>query len=249
MLSAQRKDHLLELLAADGRVVAKAVAADLGVSEDSIRRDLRELAEAGSCIRVYGGALPVPAADAPVAQRLSVASDSKERVARAAVARIRPASTIILDAGTTTLAMARRLPHGADLTVITPSPAVALAAMEHSAARVLMVGGELSRHSGVVGGALAQEAIARLAADLFFLGVTGVDPEQGLTTGELDDAVTKRAFAARSAEVLVLASAEKIGAVSRFPVLALDEVSGVIVDPGDQNPLVNALQGVGRGGR
>ncbi|WP_435746700.1 DeoR/GlpR family DNA-binding transcription regulator [Microbacterium sp. PMB16] len=241
MLGVQRKEHLLGLLAAEGRVVAKAVAADLGVSEDSIRRDLRELAEAGACIRVYGGALPVPAADVPVAQRLSVASDSKERVARAAVARIRRASTIILDAGTTTLAMARMLPHGADLTVITPSPAVALAALEHSAARVLMVGGELSRHSGVAGGALAQEVIARLAADVFFLGVTGVDPVHGLTTGELDDAVTKRALAARSAEVLVLASAEKVGAVSRFPVLALDEVSGVIVDPRDENPLAREV--------
>lgn len=231
MLGAQRKEHLLELLSSEGRIVAKTVAADLGVSEDSIRRDLRELADGGLCIRVYGGALPVPAADAPLAQRLSVASDSKERVARAAVDLIRPDSTIILDAGTTTLAMARMLPHGADLTVITPSPAVALAAMEHSTARVLMVGGELSRHSAVVGGGLALEAIARLAADTFFLGVTGVDPVHGLTTGELDDAVTKRALAARSADVFVLASAEKIGAVSRFPVLGIDEVSRVIVDP------------------
>lgn len=231
MLGVQRKEHLLGLLAAEGRIVAKAVAADLGVSEDSIRRDLRELADAGLCIRVYGGALPVPAADAPVAQRLGVASESKERVARAAVALIRPSSTIILDAGTTTLAMARMLPHDAGLTVITPSPAVALTAMEHSAARVLMVGGELSRHSAVAGGALAQEAISRLSADVFFLGVTGIDPVHGLTTGELDDAVTKRALAARSAEVLVLGSAEKIGAVSRFPVLGIDEVSGVIVDP------------------
>ncbi|WP_223622120.1 DeoR/GlpR family DNA-binding transcription regulator [Microbacterium sp. EST19A] len=231
MLSVQRKDHLRGILSAEGRVVAKAVAAELGVSEDSIRRDLRELAEAGLCIRVYGGALPVPAADAPVEQRLSVATESKERVARAAVSMIHPGSTIILDAGTTTLAMARMLPHGADLTVITPSPAVALTTLEHSSARVLMIGGELSRHSSVSGGALAQEAIARLAADVFFLGATGVDPVHGLTTGDLDDAVTKRALAARSADVFVLASAEKVGAVSRFPVLGLDEISGVIFDP------------------
>jgi DeoR/GlpR family transcriptional regulator of sugar metabolism len=248
MLGVQRKEFLLDLLASDGRVVAKTVAAELGVSEDSIRRDLRELADAGKCIRVYGGALPVPAADAPIAARLGIASESKERVARAAVALIRPGSTIILDAGTTTLAMARMLPHGGDLTVITPSPAVALTALEHSSARVLMVGGELSRHSAVSGGALAQEAIARLAADVFFLGVTGIDRVHGLTTGELDDAVTKRALAARSAEVLVLASEEKIGAVSRYPVLGLEEVSGVVVDPQDDHAGVAAawIPGVGR---
>lgn len=242
MLGAQRKQHLLGLLAAQGRIVAKEAAADLGVSEDSIRRDLRELADAGACVRVYGGAVPVPPADAPLPRRLLIASDSKERVARAAVGLIRPASTIILDAGTTTLAMARMLPHGADLTVVTPSPAVALAAMDHSQARVLMVGGELSRHSGVAGGALAQEAIARLAADALFLGATGIHPDHGLTTGELDDAVTKRALAARSADVFVLASAEKIGAVSRFPVLGLDEVAGIVVDPEDQNPVIERLR-------
>lgn len=240
MLGAQRKEHLLALLASDGRVVAKSVAADLGISEDSIRRDLRELADEGRCIRVYGGALPIPAADAPVADRLSVATDSKHRVARAATALIRPASTVVLDAGTTTLAMARMLPD--DVTVLTPSPAVALAAMESSRARVIMIGGELSRHSAVVGGALAQESIARLAADAFFLGATGIHPEHGLTTGELDDAVTKRALAARSADTYVLGSAEKIGAVSRFPVLALDETSGVVTDPEDANPLIAQLR-------
>ncbi|MBO9625488.1 MAG: DeoR/GlpR transcriptional regulator [Microbacterium sp.] len=238
MLGAQRKDHLLGLLAREGRVVAKDVAATLEVSEDSIRRDLRELADAGLCIRVYGGALPVPAADAPEATRRGIAADSKERVARAAIELVRPGSTIVLDAGTTTLAMARMLPHGADLTVITPSPAVALAALEGSRARVLLIGGELSRHSAVAGGGLALEAIAHLAADLFFLGVTGIDPDHGLTTGELDDAVTKRALAARSAETVVLASAEKVGAASRFPVLDLADVAGVVFDPEDENPLV-----------
>ncbi|MFY9714598.1 MAG: DeoR/GlpR family DNA-binding transcription regulator, partial [Microbacterium sp.] len=130
MLSVQRKEHLIGLLAREGRIVAKDAADELGVSEDSIRRDLRELAADGACIRVYGGAVPV--AERPVRQRQDIATASKERVARAAVAHIRPASTIILDAGTTTLAMARMLPLRSALTVITPSPAVALAVAEHS---------------------------------------------------------------------------------------------------------------------
>ena len=231
MLSAQRRTHLLDLLEREGRIVAKEAAASMGVSEDSIRRDLRDLADAGQCIRVYGGALPVPAADRPFAERLSLETDSKERVARVAAARIRPGSTIIIDAGTTALALARLLPDDPTLTVITPSPAVALAVAEHSPARVIMIGGELGRHSMVANGALAAEAIRRLSADACFLGVTGVHPEHGLTTGEPDDAATKRALAERSTEVYVLASEEKVGAVSRYPVLDLDEVTEVIVDP------------------
>lgn len=241
MLGAQRKDHLREILRRDGRVVAKDVAADLGVSEDSIRRDLRELADAGEMVRVYGGALPIPPADRPVAQRAALATESKERVARRAVEVISPGATIVLDAGTTTLAMARMLPHGAELTVITPSPAIALAAAEHSDARIVIIGGELARFSMVTSGPLAMEAMQHLAADLFFVGATGIDPERGLTTGNLDDAATKRAIAARSTQTYVLGSEEKIGATSRYPVLDLDAVAGVVVDPLDPNPVIEEL--------
>lgn len=243
MLSAQRKAHLREILERDGRVVAKDVASALGVSEDSIRRDLRELADAGELVRVYGGALPVAPADRPLDARASLATASKARVARRAVDLIVPGSTVILDAGTTTLAMASLLPQRADLTVITPSPAVAIAVAERSDARVVMIGGELSRHSMVAGGSLAMEAVQHLAADVFFLGVTGIDPQAGLTTGELDDAVTKRALAARSARVLVLGSEEKIGVASRFPVIDLDAVHGIIADPLDRNPALADLPG------
>ncbi|WP_372467700.1 DeoR/GlpR family DNA-binding transcription regulator [Microbacterium maritypicum] len=242
MLAAQRKDHLLALLERDGRVVAKAVADELGVSEDAIRRDLRELADEGRLLRVYGGALPIPAPEPPVRERAALATESKERVARAAVATVRPGSTIVLDAGTTTLAMARLLPSGIGITVITPSPAIALAVAEHSDARVIMIGGELSRHSLVTGGGLAMEAIQRLAADTFFLGATGIDPERGLTTGELDDAVTKRALASRCTETVVLASEEKIGAAARYPVLALDAVTAIVTDPADTNPLIAEVE-------
>jgi DeoR/GlpR family transcriptional regulator of sugar metabolism len=231
MLTAQRKDHLLALLDNDGRVVAKDVAAELGISEDSVRRDLRELAAAGLCQRVYGGALRSSPAARPYEERLDLATESKERVARAAIRLIRPGSTIILDAGTTTLAMARMLPAELEVTVITPSPLVAVALAEHPLAEVFLIGGRLSRHSMVTGGALALEAIRHLRADQFFMGVTGVHPEAGLTTGDLDDAATKRALAAQASETYVLASREKIGVASAFPVIERERVAGVIVDP------------------
>ena len=105
----QRKTHLLALLERDGRVVAKEVAVELAMSEDSIRRDLRELADAGLARRVYGGALPVEASEPPFADRTGVEPVSKARVARAALALVEPGMTIALDAGTTSLALARIL--------------------------------------------------------------------------------------------------------------------------------------------
>lgn len=240
MLAGERRQYLLDILEREGRVVAKTVATQLGVSEDSIRRDLRDMAADGACVRVYGGALPTPPADLPVEERHGLATDSKDRVAREAVRRIRPASTIILDAGTTTLAMAGMLPSA--LTVFTPSPEVAMAVARNSDARIVMIGGELMRHSMVAGGALALEAVSHIGADALFMGATGVHPEHGLTTGDLDDAVTKRALAQRSTDVYVLASEEKIGAVSRFPIIGFNEVTEIVVDPHDSSPMIKTLQ-------
>ena len=133
MLAAERRDVLLARLRDDGKVVGKEVARDLGISEDSVRRDLRELAALGLCQRVYGGALPASPAVADYAARTALGRTSKERVARRAVAAIPPGSTVIFDGGTTTLAMTVALPRDLPVTVVTHSPTVAAAAPEVTA--------------------------------------------------------------------------------------------------------------------
>jgi biotin operon repressor len=104
MLAAARKDLLLDRLRRDGRIVAE-IAAELGLSEDSIRRDLRDLDAAGLAVRVYGGALPASPAVVDYAARTAVAPDSKRRVAAVAASLIEPGATVILDGGTTSLAL------------------------------------------------------------------------------------------------------------------------------------------------
>jgi DeoR/GlpR family transcriptional regulator of sugar metabolism len=245
MLAAQRKDFLLARLDRDRRVVAKDVAAELGVSEDSVRRDLRELAAAGLCQRVYGGALPASPAVADYGTRREVEVDSKQRVAAAAAALIRPGSTVILDGGTTALAVTRALPAGLEATVVTHSPTVVAALAERPSIEVYILGGRLFRHSMVACGAAAVEAAQVVHADLFLLGVTGVHPDAGLTTGDADEAAMKRALAERAADTYVLASTEKIGAASRFAVLPLSAVAGVITDASSQDETVRRLSAEG----
>ncbi|MFT4297375.1 MAG: DeoR/GlpR family DNA-binding transcription regulator [Micropruina sp.] len=244
MLAAARKELLLERLRRDGRIVAKEIAAELGLSEDSIRRDLRELDVAGLAVRVYGGALPASPAVADYAARTTVAPDSKRRVAAAAVALIEPGATVILDGGTTTLAMVGALPRSFRGTVITHSPTVAAALLNHEA-EVFLIGGQLFKHSAVACGAAAVEAANKISADLFFLGVTGVHPTAGLTTGDADEAAMKRALASRAAETYVLASDEKIGTASRYSVLPLDAVTGVITEIADSDPIAAELTAAG----
>ncbi|TWP53868.1 DeoR/GlpR transcriptional regulator [Lentzea tibetensis] len=241
MLAAQRRDLLLERLRTDGRVIAKDLAAELDLSEDSIRRDLRDLAAAGLCQRVYGGALPVSPAIVDYGARRDVEVSGKQRVAAVAAELVAPGSTAIIDGGTTALAVVRALPLDLRATVVTHSPTVASALADHQAVDVYLIGGRLFKHSMVSCGAAAVEAARGLHADVFLLGVTGVHPEAGLTTGDADEAAMKRALARQAADTYVLASSEKIGAASRFSVLPLTEVAGVITDASADNPTVREL--------
>jgi DeoR/GlpR family transcriptional regulator of sugar metabolism len=242
MLAAQRRDLLLDRLRRDGRIVARDLAAELGLSEDSIRRDLRELAAAGLCQRVYGGALPVSSAIADYTARQGVAVSGKQRVAVAAAGLVQPGGTVILDGGTTALAVVRALHLDLRATVVTHSPTVASALVDHRNVEVYLIGGRLFKHSMVACGAAAVEAARGIHADLFLLGVTGVHPEAGLTTGDADEAAMKRALARQAADTYVLAGSEKIGAASRFAVLPLTEIAGVITDAGADNPTIRALE-------
>ena len=242
MLAAQRREYLLETLRRDGKIIAKDVAADLGLSEDSVRRDLRELAAEGLCQRVYGGALPVSPAMADYAGRAAVSVPGKQQVAAAAASLVRPGSTVIFDGGTTALALARSLPSHLACTVITHSPTVAAALVEHPSAEVFILGGKLFKHSAVACGAAAVEAARQVTAEMFFMGVTGVHPDAGLTTGDADEAAMKRTLAGRAAETYVLASSEKIGAASPYQVIPLGRVSAIITDAPAEAAIVQELR-------
>jgi DeoR/GlpR family transcriptional regulator of sugar metabolism len=241
----ERRDLLLERLRRDGRVIAKDVAAELGLSEDSVRRDLREMAAAGLCQRVYGGAVPASPAVADYATRQGVAVASKARVAAAAAALVQQGDTVILDGGTTALAVAHALPRDLGATIVTHSPTVAAALVDHPTVEVYVLGGRLFKHSAVTSGAAAVEAAEAVHADLFLLGVTGVHPDSGLTTGDADEAAMKRALSRRAADTYVLASTEKMGAASRFSVLPLTTVAGVVTDAPAEDEVVARLVRMG----
>lgn len=230
MLSSQRKQQILALLAAENQVMSSELSVHFGVSEDSIRRDLRELAAEGLLQRVHGGALPVSAAIAPFEKRKNVQINSKQRIARTAVQLIQPGQVVIIDGGTTTAEMVQLLPRDLVFTAVTHSPSIAIALVDFPLVDVIMLGGQLYRHSLVSVGSAALEAMARINADLFFMGVTGVHITAGLTTGNYEEAGIKRALAARAAETVVMVSKEKLNSASAFMIGELELASAFIFD-------------------
>ncbi len=242
MLTTQRKKLLLARLAAEGQLVAKDLAAELGTSEDTIRRDLRELAAEGKLQRVHGGALPASAALGDLRVREELSTADKRALGRHGASLVEPGQVVILDGGTTAIQVARHLPHDLRATIVTHSPNVAIEAAACPGVEILMLGGRLFRHSMVAVGAAVLDAAARLRADLYFMGVTGVHPEAGLSTGDAEEAAVKRALHERAAETIVLASAEKLMAASPFVVAALTDVAQVVVARATPERVARALR-------
>ena len=232
MLTAQRKQLILGRLATHGQIVAGELALELGTSEDTIRRDLRALAQQGKLQRVHGGALPASAATGDLRVRQQVSTDEKQALGRFGAQLIKPGQVVMLDGGTTAIQVARHLPPDLRATVITHSPNVAVELAAHRHVDIIVLGGRLFRHSMVNVGASVIEAASRFRADLFFLGVTGVHPEAGLSTGDAEEADVKRALHARAAETVVLASSEKLLSASAFVIAPMKALSLLVV-PGD----------------
>jgi DeoR/GlpR family transcriptional regulator of sugar metabolism len=230
MLTSERKRHILEILSREGRVVAKAVSQELALSEDTIRRDLRELAAEGLLQRVHGGALPASPGVADFTARQAIAPDGKQAIGRAAAAMIEDGAVVILDGGTTAIEVARHLRPGLNATIVTHSPSTAMALMPHDGVEVVIIGGRLFRHSIVTVGAIAAEQIQRIRADLYFLGVTGIHAEAGLTTGDIEEAAIKRQLMGQAAETIALASREKLGAASPFLVAPITALAGMVTE-------------------
>lgn len=230
LLLQQRQRLIQDRLRASGRVLAVDLAQEFNVSEDTIRRDLRELAAAGLCERVYGGALPVSPGSTTLAQRVGEAPERKAALAVAALAFIKPGMTVFFDAGSTNLAIAEALPNDLELTAVTNTPLIAAALMDKPGVDLIVIGGKIDRRVGAAVGAKAQRDIETLRPDLCILGACGADIEAGLTVFEYEDAEFKRLVALSSASVLAAITNDKFGTSAPHRVIAASRCSALVVE-------------------
>jgi DeoR/GlpR family transcriptional regulator of sugar metabolism len=230
MLTAERRHAILSRVERDGRVVASELVASLGVSEDTVRRDLQNLAEQGLLQRVHGGALASAPATISFTQRLEVSHEEKAALAEAALPLLAGARVIVLDGGTTNLELARRLPLLFDGTVVTNSPPVASVLANHPKAAVILAGGRLLKDAQVAVGAAAVEAFHTVRADICVLGICSLHPDVGVTTPDDEEASVKRAMVASAGEVIALATADKLRTASPWVVAQLADIDHLVTD-------------------
>jgi DeoR/GlpR family transcriptional regulator of sugar metabolism len=227
MLTEDRRRIILDRVLREGRVLSGDLAEQFGTSEDTVRRDLRDLAAQGLVLRVHGGALPLSPTHRPLHERAGLARDEKARLGRAVAGVIRPGMVVVLDGGTTVAAVVAALSPAMPLTIVTHSPAIAMAA-GGLAARVVLIGGTLFPLSMVAVGAETVTGLARIRADLAILGATGLHPEAGITTGDVEEAAVKRQIVASAAEVILPLTRDKIGRASAFAVGPADLATTVV---------------------
>lgn len=240
----RRRDIILERLAADQPVMANQLAEEFGVSEDAIRRDLRDLAEAGKCRRVYGGALPLNDTP-PFIDRVDRDFPAKRSLARAATALIAPDQTVYIDAGTTHLLLAESLVRGRAVSVVTNSVAVAAAIYRRPEVKLFLIGGHVDPNLDGALGATATDQVAHYRPALTFIGACAADPSAGISALDDREAELKRAAAAVGQRLVALVTNDKLGRVAPHHIASCAALDTLIVEHDAPDALCAGFQSAG----
>ena len=232
LLIEERRRRICELLRAEGRVTVDALAARFGTSQVTIRADLSMLESAGALTRTHGGALNVPDTDQPLDVKQLQHRAEKLRIAEAAARLIRDGETIVLDSGTTTAEIARRIRtlELSSVNVITNALNIAALLIDLPSVRLIMPGGILRRESNSLSGHMAEAALANLQADRLYLGADGVDPQIGVMTPHLLEAQLNAKMIHISRQVVVVADSSKFMRRNISMIARVEQIHMLITD-------------------
>lgn len=230
-LPSLRKQKILLMLERDGKVTASELVEHFAVSQDTIRRDLGELATAGLLQRVHGGALPRPKdTGKDFLTRIGETSDAKRQLAQLAASRVRDGQIVLFDSGTTTLHIAQSLPSGIRLTAVTHSPMIAIALAEHPNVTVILAGGQLNPATMAASGHEALRLIQGVQADVLFTGVCALHPQVGISSLHFEEVAVKQAMLDSASHVIAVTLADKLDAVEPFVVAPCSRIHTLITE-------------------
>jgi DeoR family transcriptional regulator, fructose operon transcriptional repressor len=224
-----------------------ALADDLGVTTETIRRDLTVLERAGVLRRVHGGAIPIERLgfEPGLAARDAVMTAEKERIAKAALAALPQEGAVIIDAGTTTGRLAAVLPTDRELTVVVNAPPLAVALASRPNLTVIMLGGRVRGRTLATVDDLALRPLEHLFVDVAFMATNGCTPEHGLTTPDPAEAAVKRAMVGAARRAVLLADHTKFSQDYMARFAELSDIDVIYSDTGLDRGLAAELEAAG----
>ncbi|MBP2302172.1 DeoR/GlpR family DNA-binding transcription regulator [Azospirillum picis] len=244
-LPQQRQKLILDRLAQEGQVLAARLAEEFQTSEDTIRRDLRDLAAAGLCKRVYGGAIRLSPASTSARVRHEAMTSRTHRLGRRLAGLIVPGQFVFMDAGTTVLAAATALPDGLAITVATHDPRIATALLGREGIDLILLGGRVDPLSGAALGLHALRTAMEMRPDLLLLGTCALNAAVGIGCFGVDDAEMKRTLVRSAGAVATAVANEKLGTAAPYLVAASDALSDLVVEADAPRAALAGLQALG----
>ncbi len=240
MLKEERQSYILRQINLHNRVLSADLSEKLSVSEDTIRRDLHELAEKGNVTKVYGGALS-KSYQFPFHENVVYAKEAKKTIGIKATKLIKPGMTVLVGGGTTMQEFAKVFPKGLQCTLFTISPLVALEMAERSDSQVILIGGELAKNSNVTIGSQVINQLSEIRVDLCLLGTNSLSSQEGVTDSDWEVVQIKKAMINCSEKTAILSIAEKLNSVQKMRVCSLSSIHHLITDLDPEDKVLSAF--------
>jgi DeoR/GlpR family transcriptional regulator of sugar metabolism len=245
MLKRERQAYILHQLNLHNKVLSSSLCTEVRVSEDTIRRDLLELAEEGKIIKVHGGALSHSFSQFHFPSANFYSQSGKNIIAQKAVSLIKDGMCVLTGGGTTIIEMARCLPLNLKATFITGSIPVVVEYLNHPNIEVIIIGDKISKNSKITVGQDSINHIKQLKPDLCFLGINALDIEHGITDNDWDVVQVKKAMIESSQKTICLTIAEKINTFQPLRVCGLDKIDLLITELDADDELLDPYKNAG----
>jgi DeoR/GlpR family transcriptional regulator of sugar metabolism len=230
MLREERLQIILKMLDTDQRVSSVQLAEILNVSDDTIRRDLNELAENGLLKKVHGGAIPKSPSPYKLTERINILHEEKIILAQKAQQFFKDGQVIILDNGSTNMEVARLMSPDLKATVFTTSIPIAQILCEHPNIELFMLGGKVFKDAQNTYGTEVIELLSKIRADIFLVGVCGMHHQIGVTMPDWGESVVKRKMVEISAKTIALVTADKINTAENYVVCSYQQIDVMLTD-------------------
>lgn len=244
MLKKERQAYILRQTNLHNKVLVSDLAAELEVSEDTIRRDLIELDEESKIIKVHGGALS-KSFQQTLQPRQVYEPEKKRIIAEKTIQLLKNDMFILTTGGTTIIEFAKHIPQELKATFITPSLPAAFEYTLHPNIEVIMIGDKVSKNSQITVGAEAIKKIGEIRADLCIMGINALDEEHGITDNDWEVSLVKKAMIESSKELAVITIAEKLNSAQKVVVCAPEKINYLITEKDPSNSMFENYKKLG----
>ena len=244
MLKEERHNFIIRQINLHNKVLTSDLADQLRVSEDTVRRDLLELADMGRLIKVHRGAL-AKSYHFPLNEDGIYVLNEKKAVAGKAAKLVTDGMSVLTGGGTTIIEMVKNIPLNVKATLFTISPLVALELAHHHNLTVILIGGQFSKNAQVTIGSQVTNYLSEIKVDLCFLGANGLSAERGITDSDIEAVHVKKSMIKTAGKLIILTISEKLNSDQRVNVCATNQIHTLITE---LNPLSEELTGYHKAG-